>query len=483
MQLTDKLLLGKSRFGAKVAYEGLLLPNLQPIIYTMPENNRTCIYFTPFGNNYFLRAWGQEQEKIENIIKTGEATHKIIKNEEVEFLLAYNECPELTVDFLYELSKGNRRCTFVLSIQNLQKILLTFDNFSKKYNHKVRTYQYREDNNKLNNNYIFTLSFYAIDTIVANLKNKKIDGIGIAIEVFNKQYTEHYKTPCIAYGCYLVLTNNYEDVLYRDCVEILPQNSFDSDHIYEQICYYEKYCINIQQQKQENPLEDVKKVYDYFKKVSIGKGIKPGKMAVLATKKVTEEPPIPEEAPGFYAEAQLKYEDFYIDKQSLYQQDISILDSVPLPVQEQILEQKIQNDIVDVDFNESLMEEAPHKKVKMKKVSPKKVEDLWGDIDASLAQQNPNFENEYVEKLETQHKKEDLYKKLYNGSLKAIHAEMVSEIAKDISEKQKIRSSTKATSQRFHAMPSTSTWDTSATATYSSVSVSPAMTTIKIKMT
>lgn len=106
-----------------------------------------------------------------------------------------------------------------------------------------------------------------------------------------------------------------------------------------------------------------------------------------------------------------------------------------------------------------------------------------GDIDASLAQQNPNFENEYVEKLETQHKKEDLYKKLYNGSLKAIHAEMVSEIAKDISEKQKIRSSTKATSQRFHAMPSTSTWDTSATATYSSVSVSPAMTTIKIKMT
>ena len=60
---------------------------------------------------------------------------------------------------------------------------------------------------------------------------------------------------------------------------------------------------------------------------------------------------------------------------------------------------------------------------------------------------------------------------------------MVSEIAKDISEKQKIRSSAKATSQRFHAMPSTSTWDTSATATYSSVSVSPAMTTIKIKMT
>ena len=54
----------------------------------------------------------------------------------------------------------------------------------------------------------------------------------------------------------------------------------------------------------------------------------------------------------------------------------------------------------------------------------------------------------------------------------------------DLLEKQKIRSSAKSnTSQRFYKMDDNITWDTSATATYSSVSVSPAMTTVKIKMT
>lgn len=503
MQFNDDLLLGKSRFGTKIAYEGLLLPNLQPITFTMPENNRTCIYTTSFGNNYFLRAWGQEQEKIENIIKTGEATHKIIKNEELEFLLAYHEIPELTIDFLYEVAKDNKRCTFVLSIQNLQKILLTFDKFSKKFKHHTRTYQYKEDNNKLNNNYIFTLSIYAIDIIVANLKNKKIDGLGIAVEIFNKQYTEHYKIPCVSYGCYLVFTNNYEDVLYRDCVEILPQSSFDTIYIYEQICSYEKYCTNIKSQKQGNYQEDIKKVSEYFKTVAINKGVKPGKIAALHSdgkivavhsKRGTDDPPMPEEAPGFYPDAQLKYEDFYIQvaQQSLYKQDEAILE----PVQSvqlsqelvQVLEQKIQQDVVDADFDDLLVEELPIKKVKMKKVAPKKNEGWWGDTDASLATQNPDFRSEISaeyhsdENISNEEKKKDLYRKLYGGSIKAKHAEMISEISKEISEKQKIRSSAKSnTSQRFYKMDD-NTWDTSATTTYSSVCVSPATTTLKIKM-
>ena len=81
MQITENLLLGKTRHGYGITYEGLLLPNLQPVLYAVGEGSRSCIYFSQFGNNFFLRPWTCEQDKLDNIVKLGEASHKIIKKE------------------------------------------------------------------------------------------------------------------------------------------------------------------------------------------------------------------------------------------------------------------------------------------------------------------------------------------------------------------------------------------------------------------
>lgn len=460
MQITNSLLLGNDRFGTNTSYEGLL--NLQPIIYTMGEGSRTCTYFTQFGNNFFIRPWSFEQEKIENIIKTGKAYHKVIKNEELEFLLAYNEVPEITLDFLYTLVGNSKRCTFILSNQHLQTILLSIDGFSKKFKNKIRTYQYKEDASKLNNNYVFTLSIYSIDTIVANLKNKTIDGLGIAVEVFNKQYTQHYKTPYISYGCYLIFTNNYDDVLYRDCVEILPQSSFDSIYIYEQVRNYERYCNNVKQQ-------DEVKMPDFFKKMAIGKSAKSGRIPVLATKKKMDEPPVPEEAPQYAYAQGLKYEDFYIDIEAsrVYGEAMPVPHVVTLieePAQEQaIISNGVDaNSVVDVDFDNLLATAVP---VKMsKKVSPKS-EDLWEDLECSFDEsqhskryqsktskirQNLEESSPAIEGSPTKRSKEEIYKQLYNGSMKAIHEEMVSEISKGIKEKQKVRVHAKNTTFSYY---------------------------------
>jgi len=503
MQITDSLLLGNARFGTNTSYEGLL--NLQPIIYTMSEGSRACTYFTQFGNNFFIRPWSFEQEKIENIIKTGKAYHKVIKNEELEFLLAYNEVPELNLDFLYTLVGNSKRCTFILSNKNLQTILLSTDSFAKKFKSKVRTYQYKEDTSKLNNNYVFTLSIYSIDTIVANLKNKTIDGLGVAIEVFNKQYTQHYKTPYISYGCYLIFTNNYDDVLYRDCVEIIPQSSFDSIYIYEQICNYEKYCNNTKQQ-------DDLKMPDFFKKMSIGKAVKPGKIAVLASKKKMDEPPVPEEVPQYAYAQGLKYEDFYIDIEAanIYQ-DMPVAFAEPQAInvveapEQAPLAKVAMPDVVDTDFDEAEFDELliDKPRIKAKKVSPKS-EDLWGILDYThddegskkvpISKRYHSKNSKIKQNLEeaklvaearlaaeaspTKRSKEELYKQLYNGSIKAIHEEMVSEISKDIVEKQKARVHAKNTTFSYYV-------NTSRAAASSSTAYTGAgfgQTTLKINM-
>ena len=72
-----------------------------------------------------------------------------------------------------------------------------------------------------------------------------------------------------------------------------------------------------------------------------------------------------------------------------------------------------------------------------------------------------------------------MYKQLYNGSIKAIHEEMVSEISKDIVEKQKARVHAKNATFSYYTVNSSGASASSATA-YTGAGFG--QTTLKINM-
>jgi hypothetical protein len=261
MQITSDLLLGKKKCRNKQIFEGILTTNLQPILFLEVPDSDIIHYFQQFGNDYFMYPWDFIQENSKNVIKIKEAKHKVIKNEEIEFLLAYNEKTELTFDFLHTLAKGHSRCTFVLTLQNLKNVISTMQNFTtKNFKNSTKTREIKHDIDRQYDKYVFTLSIYSMSNLVTNFKNKTIDGMGISIEVLDIKNTDYYKIPYISFGFYLMFTNNYNDVFYRDCVEMFNKNYYTYEYIINKLHKYEILCDKYEKVKQETFCDKYEKV-------------------------------------------------------------------------------------------------------------------------------------------------------------------------------------------------------------------------------
>ncbi len=239
MQLNESFLLGHCRTPG-VTYEGLTIPKLQPVIFTNVPGD-SCYFINQFGTSNTRRPWDVGQERVNRILKGDVARHKVFSNREISFMLAYTETKQISINFLRSLAEGHKRCTFVLTGSRLKTLVEDIPKLEKEFKTFYRTYEYYEDASRSNDNYIFMLSIYDLSTIVANLKNRTIDGFGLAIEVLNKYNTSRYKMPMPSYSTYMIFTNNYEDVYFRDCVEIIRCSHIDygnmSDMVYQLVKY------------------------------------------------------------------------------------------------------------------------------------------------------------------------------------------------------------------------------------------------------
>lgn len=245
MLLTEKFLFGLERYRG-TAYNGMLSNRLQPAVLLMDPHGG-CRYFLPFGLNTFRRAWDVGQESIENVVVGTVARHKLITHDELSFLLDYEGIAGTpNIRALVDFAKDYDRCTFTMTGSRLTSILYTLHDLEQHYSACARTLEYNEDNSKMENNYVFALSIYKLDTIIANLRDKVFTGFGLAIEVFNKHGMCKYNMVLPSYGSYQIYTNNPQDVLYRDCVPIFQLREINYAHIIDRVHSFHKYQVDEQ---------------------------------------------------------------------------------------------------------------------------------------------------------------------------------------------------------------------------------------------
>jgi hypothetical protein len=258
MKIDENFFLGvpNDRRNYSSVYSGLLLPDLQPVVCLSFSNKKTLTFFLQFGNDrFYTRAWAFEQASRENIVNLKEIRHRVFNNDQTMFMLDYEGLDELSIDSLLNLSKGTDRYSFVLDYDNFVKVIKTIHTINTKYS--TRTSQFSQNINLKNSSHIFSVSIYSLDTIVANLKSKKIDGFGVAVEVFDKTMSDKYGVPIIVFGSYLVFSNNYEDLFFRDCVPILSQNNVNCGYIKEFLIRFSKnYRKDSENIKAQAPSDD-----------------------------------------------------------------------------------------------------------------------------------------------------------------------------------------------------------------------------------
>ncbi len=246
MKITEALMLGTGAKSAisKVAYKSIHKNNLNPIVCVMWDRANTVLGFSQFalGN---VEAWAPNIFNSKDLIKTSSTPtkHRVYNKDEIEFLLAYEEHKKLELELLLKLSEEHARCTFVVTKREFLDILLETSNFSRnyKYTHKE---ELTRDLAGIASNCTLIISFYKMNTFVFDLHSKKIEGLGISFEFLNTQQSTTF--PNVYSGIYLLFTDVYEGVFYKDGQIQLTTNTIDFDMLYANAGYIMKLASSTQ---------------------------------------------------------------------------------------------------------------------------------------------------------------------------------------------------------------------------------------------
>ncbi len=250
MKITENFMLGTNRdsVNSKVAYKSIHKDKLNPTICVKWDQPDRVLSFSQFaiGN---VEAWSPVIFKSKDLIKTSSEPikHRIYNKDEIEFLLAYEEYKKLDLDLLLKLSEEHSRCTFVVKEKEFLDLFSALANFSGnfKYIHEKQVFK---DLTGINSNCILLVSFYDMNTFMFDLYGKKPKGLGISFEFLNKEQSNTF--PYVYSGVYLLLTNEYEGVFYKDGQVQLAVNNVDFKTSYENI----KYVINTASSEQNEKI-------------------------------------------------------------------------------------------------------------------------------------------------------------------------------------------------------------------------------------
>lgn len=216
MRITEDLMLCKKLFGAPV-YEASVEGTLRNILCTKKGFLRSIQGVNAFSDGHNSPWWLYDPKKV--IYKEDTpAKHKVFTEEEVEFLLAYDELGDLSLDTLMYLADPHRRCTFNVSPDNFIKFFSEMPELAKQFKYNSNLYNISNNITNLKSNYMLAVSFYKIDTFMYNVYTKDIEGVGISFEIMNEQ--KSVEMPKVECGYYVLLTDQYDGVFYLDGREI-----------------------------------------------------------------------------------------------------------------------------------------------------------------------------------------------------------------------------------------------------------------------
>lgn len=245
MKITEKTILftGKSfRCTQTPIYKGVIKGSLEAgFCIEDPNSSEYCLFTSIFPQNK-----GENPRTINAISKQDLILSdtifksKVFTQEELDFLMAYDEVETLDLNFLVDLCKGMDLSTFVLSDTTFMRILDDIYAFKKKYkyNSTVASPTHKELSPEFE--YIYTISIQDMGSVFTDVYKQGLQGICMSLEIINITNIEQGKRP-FAVTSYLLFTNNYEGIFYRDGVSNVLPEGVDTSYIGPYIKHYNKY--------------------------------------------------------------------------------------------------------------------------------------------------------------------------------------------------------------------------------------------------
>lgn len=249
MRITESLLLGTKHLKEPV-YDAYIEGSLVPVLSTQKYLRGSCRKFCQFISGQH-HPWILHRPSNNVIIKdTTPAKHKVFNDDELDFILGYEEIKELSLDMLHELAKNHDRCSFVVKDSVFLKLLNGLAAFTGNFKYSSNVFNHEGSFLRLAQNAIFVISLYKLHTFVFDLYGNKPEGCGISFEILDKQNSISF--PKITIGFYLLLSNVYEGVFYVDGKNVIPMNTpdFKNRHRYFkdiiELCHANKVKKNIE---------------------------------------------------------------------------------------------------------------------------------------------------------------------------------------------------------------------------------------------
>jgi len=245
MKITEKSILftGKSfRCTQTPIYKGFIKGSLEAgFCIEDPSNSEYYLFTSIFPQNK-----GENPRTVNAIPKQALLLSdtvfksKVFTQEELDFLMAYDEVETLDLNFLVDLCKGMDLSTFVLSDTTFMHILDDIYSFKKKYkyNSTVASPTHKELSPEFE--YIYTISIQDMGSVFTDVYKQGLQGICMSLEIINITNIEQGKRP-FAVTSYLLFTNNYEGIFYRDGVSNVLPEGVDTSYIGPYIKHYNKY--------------------------------------------------------------------------------------------------------------------------------------------------------------------------------------------------------------------------------------------------
>lgn len=169
----------------------------------------------PFPTNKEISPWRVQVAIKNDLLIEDLVNYKVVSQEELMFMLSYEEKKELDLETLVDLKKEYKRCSFIVDSNTFLDLLSNLSNFSNlfKYSSLTSFINYKEMN--YTNEYAYMISVFDINTVFNNIYKSAFSGVCMSFEILSMSHMLN-KDRAIIKGAYFVLTNNYKGIFYKD---------------------------------------------------------------------------------------------------------------------------------------------------------------------------------------------------------------------------------------------------------------------------